>query len=529
MNNRKERIEYFKKIESNYPFAVCEEVFLSSVIKNDFAMKYVKKQHDLIKDEVLHEDDFLIKYKYHVNTLVIKSLGNISSLHTLLEYMEYIEKNDRTDLLEALIKKSFSKLYKDLKNGVYYIKTSNIDECNVAFFILSFLNIDTSSLDEELLEILIEAGQIVFTEMRIPGFKNSSIMSEPLFKGIIKKYNLNKSTSMNKIDRAALHEFHNDFISFLNKKGFTIEECKPIVLGSFDQNSKLRDEFFATGKQSVRNYNKDRIITKMIEEYTFIYSQVREIRLEREDIISILEYLNILLNRRTIHEEEIEEYFLMIAWTYSLTKKINEHMSEMVGLFVENSNQQSLFDKEKSELQEEIFLLKTEQEEKTIALKNKDLEIERLNKELERAKAQVNNLNKKLSKVDDNKEELENLRELFFSLENKDKDIYLEKENSFEVDKSIKVAFIGGSDNLRNKMKEEFADFTYISPDDLTKDLSFIRNMDYVFIHTHMSHSMYFKIIDIIRFNKINFSFLNDVNIGLLRNNIFNKLENVSN
>lgn len=527
MNNRKERIEYLKQIESDYPFAVCEEVFLSSVIDNDFAMKYVEKQHDLLKDEISSEGDFLTKYKYNANVLIVKSLGNISALSILLEYMEYIEKNNRTDLLETLIKKSHSKLYKNLKNGIYNIKTSDLDECNIAFFILSFLNVDANSLDEELLEILIEAGQIVFTEMRIPGFKNSSIMSEPLFKGIIKKYNLNKNTSMGEIDRVALNEYHNDFVSFLSKKGFTYEECKPIVLGSFDQNSKLRDKFFETERQSIKNYKKDRVITKMIEEYTFIYSQVRERRLEREDIISILEYLNISINRRTINEEEIEEYFLMVAWAYSLMKKTNENMSEMVRLFVENNNQQTLFNEKRKELQEDIFLLKTEQEEKNVALKNKELEIERLNKELEKAKAQVNALSNKLSKVDDNKEELNNLRELFFSLKNKDENVDLREENVFEIDSTIKVAFIGGSDNLRNKMKEEFADFTYISPDDLTKDLGFIRNMDYIFIHTHMSHSMYFKIIDIIRFNNINFSFLNAVNVDLLRNNILNKLESV--
>lgn len=57
MNNRKERLEYLRRIDSDYPYNLCEEIFIISVIKNDYAMKYVEKQYNLIKDELKGDND----------------------------------------------------------------------------------------------------------------------------------------------------------------------------------------------------------------------------------------------------------------------------------------------------------------------------------------------------------------------------------------------------------------------------------------------------------------------------------------
>lgn len=469
---------------------------------------------------------FLSKYTYNTNCLIVKSLENIPYLAMLIKYISYIEETNQLFLLENLIKKAFSKLYKNFKNGIYNINVSNINECNVALFILSFLNADANKIDQDLLEVLLEASQIIYEEVNVPCCKDSDIMSDLRFKEIIKKYNLNKNTSTNKILKIILDDYNKDFSLFLASKGFNIKQIEKIVLSSFDGEFDLKDKFISTGKQSMKNLNSFQFINRMLECFTINSTTIRDEELTLVDVKAILEYLKLSLYKKAIDIEEVEESFIVFTIVYSVFKVLNKNTSTVASLFIEKNNEEVLFNRERSELQNEIFSLKKEQEEKTIALKNKELEIERLNKELEKTRAQVNALNNKLSKVDDNKEELNNLRELFFSLENKSENVDLRGNNAFEVDSLSKIAFIGGSDSLRNKLKEEFPSFVYISPDDVTKDLSFIRNMDYIFIHTHMSHSLYFKIIDIIRFNKISFSFLNEINIDLLKSNILNKLKN---
>ena len=126
-----------------------------------------------------------------------------------------------------------------------------------------------------------------------------------------------------------------------------------------------------------------------------------------------------------------------------------------------------------------------------------------------------------------NQLELAKLRESFFCENNKG--IALINKSKFLIKDEWKIAFIGGSNTLRIKIKEEFPSFKYISPYDFTRDLTFLKNMDYIFIHTHMPHSMFYKIIDMIRLNKIKYTYLNEINIDILKEHILINLSNMFN
>ena len=529
MNNRGKRLEYLSRLNNNKFTYFNEEIFIINVVKNEYAMNYVYKKFNLIEDiDKVVNFDISQKYNYNFIAMVAACQERINEMGVLLTYIAYAEETNQLELIEAILKKSFSKIYKEFKNNTLKLESS-IEQNNIILFLLSFYNESFDSLTSEAKECILEAGYIAASDCIIHNIIEDNIMNDSNLIEIINKYKLNKPTSLQKILFKIREDYIEDFTDFLKKKGYEESEVRNLILETFDGNDILEKEFLSSKKyKSIEAYKHSRYICEMLERFTIEKVRIENETLPINEIKAILSNLNVMLNSQFLNIKDSEIFFLNNFLFYILFKKLNINTEVLSKTLIDNHNQKSLSNKEKFELQDKILLLKKEKEENVTILNNKELELKSLKKELEVAKATINSLNDEVYKLKDNKEELNNLRELFFNLEQHDNNI-ITNNTSFTIKDEWKIAFVGGSDTLRSKIKEYFPSFICISPDDLTKDLTFLRSMDYIFIHTHMSHSMYYKVIDMIRFNKINFSFLNEINLELLKNNILNKLNNTLN
>ncbi|NFF75986.1 DUF2325 domain-containing protein [Clostridium sporogenes] len=160
---------------------------------------------------------------------------------------------------------------------------------------------------------------------------------------------------------------------------------------------------------------------------------------------------------------------------------------------------------------EELFeeINKKDMENKEIKKTNILLqdENERLKLELEKLEKENKQLKQELHERENYKSEVVSLREFIFNLD----DVEDFQKEQIEYDKlnSLNAIIIGGHAQWQNKMKEYLPNCKFISPDMLNFDTNILNNVDIVFIYTnYLNHAMYYKVIDIIRENKLRLEYL---------------------
>ncbi len=81
--------------------------------------------------------------------------------------------------------------------------------------------------------------------------------------------------------------------------------------------------------------------------------------------------------------------------------------------------------------------------------------------------------------------------------------------------KELRIIIIGGHKNWRRKMKQEFPDWTYVDASvSGTLEASIVDNADYVYFFTDtISHSTYFKYMNVVKEHGVNFGYIHGVNI----------------
>ena len=125
--------------------------------------------------------------------------------------------------------------------------------------------------------------------------------------------------------------------------------------------------------------------------------------------------------------------------------------------------------------------------------------------------------NRKLKEqLDSDRKELVALREHVYSLtENDEADITVSVDEMKEYLNSLRVIIVGGHSNWRQKMKQEFKDWVYIEPSvSGTLEASVVDKADYVYFFTDtISHSTYFKYMNIVKEHGVDFGYIHGVNI----------------
>ena len=523
MNNRGKRLEYIKNkfnlVDGNY----CEECFIVSVISNSFAMDFVRKEIDRL-DGLECLSDFCINdiLKYNLNVIYSNSYKKLDSINEVLIYMAYAEYTQNLDMIIKLIKKSHSQIYKMIADNKNYSFPS-VKDGNIMAFISSFINKEFAS-EDELIEVISDACVIYFSDFSIIYYeadKNIIKDIENKFKVLFKKFQIKKSITFKDIKMSLVNEQADIFRNHLKFLGYNEYEIM----------EELNNNFFGVWETkllknnviSSKGYKLYRVLSDVANSFAINYEDIADRKLEREDIINILGLIKDEEERYFFNSDDAEFNFILITYIYLILKDSVNKSTTIVDLAVkldQNKHENFINNRktidENSSLKEETRFLKQQ-------LFDKNKEIEELKKKLNDSNAKINALKNEKSKIEDNKEELIALRELFFSLENTEPDVIPIKNVNLNID-SFNIAFIGGSDNLQLKVKELFPSFAMVSSEEQTRDLSFLKNMNYVFLHTHMPHSLYYKVVDILRINNINFCFLNEVNVDILSKKIINKL-----
>lgn len=125
--------------------------------------------------------------------------------------------------------------------------------------------------------------------------------------------------------------------------------------------------------------------------------------------------------------------------------------------------------------------------------------------------------NRKLKEqLDSDHKELTALREHVYSLTEDDEAVStVSVDEMKEYLNHLKVIIVGGHSNWRQKMKQEFKDWVYIEPSvSGTLEASVVDKADYVYFFTDtISHSTYFKYMNVVKEHGVDFGYIHGVNI----------------
>jgi hypothetical protein len=131
--------------------------------------------------------------------------------------------------------------------------------------------------------------------------------------------------------------------------------------------------------------------------------------------------------------------------------------------------------------------------------------------EIELLKAKVSTLRDTLAKKEQDSQELYRLRELAFDLKQGDY-IPESKRELSELLNGKKVILVGGHINLRKKLSEKYSELVVLDGHNASVNETVFANADLVLFNTsNMSHTVYYKIIDILRTKGIKFDYIGRV------------------
>lgn len=123
-------------------------------------------------------------------------------------------------------------------------------------------------------------------------------------------------------------------------------------------------------------------------------------------------------------------------------------------------------------------------------------------------RSQVSDLQKKLDDESEKAHELKRLREFIFALQQEDEIITREVSLSALIEGKT-IYIIGGHINWRTKLKHNYPTLRIVDGHSVSFDEQSLMNADMVLLNTtNMSHKLYYKVIDVLRKNKIPFDYL---------------------
>lgn len=161
---------------------------------------------------------------------------------------------------------------------------------------------------------------------------------------------------------------------------------------------------------------------------------------------------------------------------------------------------------------------RTLEEEKNKLRKEYDKEVIELKREISKLKCQING-------SEDNKQELNELREMMFLI----KQDYVPKKEEVSLKELIKdkrIVIIGGTNDWRIKVKDKYTNIITIDGFNEGFDISILNNINFVFFYTgYMNHGTYYKAINIIRNKEIPFGYIGKTNVDLIEREMIDILQ----
>lgn len=172
---------------------------------------------------------------------------------------------------------------------------------------------------------------------------------------------------------------------------------------------------------------------------------------------------------------------------------------------------------EKPDPGQEKLLLK-EIEELRLSLHRQETEKKDLLKELREVKAELEEQKRSNHQLGEDRQELYALRNHVYQSTERDIEDHgtVDLKALKEQIRARKVCIIGGHTNWVNKLKSEFPDWIFISPNvSGTVDKGILRGAEHVYFFTDtIGHRTYYRFIQMVRDEKIPFGYIHGVNIS---------------
>lgn len=530
MNNFDLRNKYINKlceeienIEANDIGIFCEEFLMVECCKNDYAMKYVYKALESVENKQQYAINGMERYSTY--RMFSSAIDKQIEIINMISLFQYCEENNNYNIIDNLIKKAFKKDYNDYCNQKFSYEDSFRNRI-VYLFLSALHNLDISRWSREYKTFLSDGAIDVYESFY--KYKPTAIELDNIKDAdVIKKYNLYKGNkSLNEIeDESSEVIFERYLEDVLRESNLLLNETfKDIWI---DENEELL----------VENFSKVRFkyLTKESAELTYIVSSIVEImensntilhhKLSKNDILYAVNMGFILAKKNNLDINKDSILVLIPLLIKLFSDKLNEYNKQCIISCNDKLKTEVMMYELNKAHEKEINEIKADN--MTLAERNKSLEnrIAELERENNLLKAKINKNLDKNKKENKDKKELESLRNLFFSLEHEEIETseFIEDKNIKDIDEK-KIAFIGSNDILHSRLKNRFKNFTYITADEETRDLSFIRNMNHIFLHTHSPHSLYYKVLELIKPYNIGLTFINSTNVDIISNIVIEEL-----
>jgi hypothetical protein len=185
---------------------------------------------------------------------------------------------------------------------------------------------------------------------------------------------------------------------------------------------------------------------------------------------------------------------------------------EMEHLIDQNIN----FGKEIADAKQKILMLQSTNNDWERKINKAKTDVEKfLHDQIKGQQSEIKRLRIELEAEKRKNEEVKVLREFVFSLES-DETLEFPISNPVVIPKAKKIILVGGHENWRKKVKEKFPSLFILDGTNPNLDIATFKNADFILFHTaHMSHAVYYKVIDTVLKNNIKFDFVNGLNLDV--------------
>lgn len=403
--------------------------------------------------------------------------------------------------------------YEEKIGGVNMMSGVFLDKC---FYVLNFL-----AIKEEKVLMPTEMLNVVDSHFH---YLLSNLTLEEVIKteeGLTTGYEklIKDTTFKNQISEDVSYIFEN--IRLL-EENVLMETLEPESLGH------IRQELTSMPLTRITN-----TLILMVERFGLSGDFLREAKVGNKRLEEIAKYIYILKNSNGLTDRDAEIMYLVTLVIYAIASEYNKLREGFYeGLKVKLQEKEA--DEEKREValeekhQKEIEKLKEElrlANEKVSSLKEMSKQNVQTINQLEIEKKRLNN---EVIKAKENDKEIQFLRDFYFNSQEEHKvteDVNMESILTYL--NSINGVIVGGHPNLTKKMKEKLPNFEFVTKDETSRNLSFLRNKEIVFISStsmHDKHALYFKIVKEINNTDTFLSYLEKhTNVELLMKDMYEK------
>ena len=545
MNNAEKRKEYITNLYTSefmreYASGILEGFIINKMAQNKYIVDFLKSrtsdeeptnENNENNDEIECNESMFSWLDF--NTVFLLGDANLTDIMLVIAFFATCEDNGSVQNMRTVLKKAFKSEFNEVLKEDFVVAHSNFkntEKLLIYLFILAFLNKDISSIQnssvrQALTHSLYDLSHSIGTSM----LEDSEIQELLPKTALVRERYFIKDIQ----DSLSLNDIKFKFVeSTFNKAKQDKLDIDILMQNNID--FLLKHDDISDILHKAKQENKD---MRFLE---FVYYIVRD------NLVNSFAIQNFKLNKRDIEETICDAYLSARKANLSLDRDaglisialVMRCIGELLRKNIEAATTATLdLEKHKYESKNTIRKLNSQLNKANTKIDESISKINSLEKRIAELEAENNNLKAKArkqksgkKKESKNKKELEALRELFFNIEHEEIDecsVDNYKEETLEFDPNKKLAFVGSETYLHSRLSNHFSTCKFVHADDVNRDLNFLKNLDIVFLHTHMSHSMYYKVVETIKSTGTKLIFLNSTNTDILKKQIIESIHKI--